>query len=367
MLSTLTFGPWLLYGGISALVALICAELYFRIRYRDLLWTQVYPQIYLPDEDLGYRYRPHADGEIRIPGIHRRFRINNKGFNGRDFAVGKVPGDFRIAFVGTSNTTGIWMNGGGKTFCEMLEERLCAAGHQVEIMNFGIDGRYRAVHEVRMIETDVIGYKPDLVLMDVDIPFLYGTFRRDVYKGYVLIYSCASDVSRQWCEVMIDDVRKQWIVSALYRASYIMRAAVRYYMHRYNTRRASRLRILVEKRIQAADVVVMPYSLKKSVLALQAAQQKLAAQGCELVIFQYFANPYYRQVTGKYGLPYIELDVPPVPQYVHDRDGHYRHQGHVEVARQLYDHLVQRLAFGKVQAAAVREPDEVPEAMRSRA
>jgi hypothetical protein len=146
---------------------------------------------------------------------------------------------------------------------------------------------------------------------------------------------------------MIDEARKQRVLSAAYYVSYIVRAAVRYYMNRYNTPRSAILRVLVEKRIQAADVVVLPYSLKKSVEALQKVRDKLAAQGSELVIFQYFPNPYYRQVTDKYGLNYLELNVPPTPQYVHDRDGHYRQQGHVEVARQLFDQLIERETFSR--------------------
>jgi len=86
----------------------------------------------------------------------------------------------------------------------------------------------------------------------------------------------------------------------------------------------------------------MPYSLQKSVEALRAAREKLAEQGTEFMIFQYHANSYYRQVTEKYDLPYIELDVPPLPRYVHDQDGHYSHAGHVEVARQLFEELSQR-------------------------
>lgn len=337
---------WLFYGAILALILIVGVEIYLRVKYANLLWIQIYPQVYSPDDDLGYRYRPNAAGEIRIPGISRRFRINNRGFNGRDFVVAKPPGIFRIAVVGTSNTTGIWMNGGGKNFCEMLEEQLRAAGHQVEVMNFGIDGRYRALHEVRIIETDVIGYDPDLVLMDVDIPFVYGTFRRDVYRGYVMIYSSESESSRKWCEAMVDEAQKFKVLGALYYVSYIVRAAVRYYMNRYVTWSAI-LRLMVENRVQAPDVVVLPYSLKKSVEALQRVRNQLTAQGGELVIFQYFPNPYYRQVTGKYGLNYLELDVPPIPQYVHDRDGHYRQQGHVEVARQLFDRLIERETFSR--------------------
>jgi hypothetical protein len=308
---------------------------------------QVYPRVYAPDDKLGYRYLPNATGEIRIPGIHRRFRINNRGFNGRDFVTEKPPSTFRVAVVGTSNTTGIWMNGGGSTFCEMLEEHLRAAGHPVEVMNFGIDGRYRAVNEVRIIETDVAAYNPDLVLMDVDIPFTYGAFRRDIYKGYVMIYSGETEMSKKWCEAMIDRARRQKFVICLYYMSYIIRAAVRYYMNNYGTQRAMDLRVFVEKRIQAPDAVALPLSLKKSVLALQAVRNKLAAQGGELVIFQYFANPYYREITQRYGLNYIELNVPPLPQFVHDRDGHYRHQGHVEVAKQLFLQLMQRGTFNR--------------------
>jgi hypothetical protein len=326
-------------GAASALAVLLGMESYFRIKYRDLLWIHVYPQIYLPDDDLGYRYQPHADAEIRIAGIHRRFRINNRGFNGRDFVEEKPPGTYRIAIVGASNTTGIWTNGQGKSFSELLEELLRDSGRRVEVMNFGIDGRFRALHQLRVIDLDVAAYDPDLVLMDIDIPFVNSLFRRDVYKGYVMIYNPETAASRQWCEARVDRVTRHRFMIAGYRASYIVRAAARYYMNHYDTDRSTLLRVFFENRIQAPDLFVLPYSLKRSVEYLQETRDKLAAQGAQLVIFQFLPNPYYQAVTSKYGLSYIELDVPPVPQFVHDRDGHYRFQGHVEIARQLFDRL----------------------------
>lgn len=332
----ITLTDSLLIAAALLLVAVVAAEIFFRLKFEAVLRIHVYPQIYVPDENLGYRYRPHAEGEIRIPGINRRFRINNRGFHARDFSDVKEPGTYRIAFIGTSNTTGIWMDGQGKNFTELLEEMLRAAGHQVEVMNFGIDGRFRAVHELRIVETDVAAYNPDLVLMDVELPFIYGSFRRDVYKGYVMIYNSETELSRKWCEAQIDSVTRRRFWIALYRASYIVRAAARYYTNKSNSPRASNVRVFVENRIQSPDIVLLPYSLKRSVEALQLARYRLWQRGGELVIFQYSADPYYRQVTAKYGLPYMELNVPAIPQYVHDHDGHYRHEGHVEIAKQIF-------------------------------
>lgn len=333
------------YGVILALLVLAVIEIYLRIKYRNLLWIQVYPQVYVPDDELGYRYLPNTEGEIRIPGIHRRFRTNNRGFHDRDFVRTKAPGTYRIAFVGPSNTTGIWCHGKGKNFSELLEDMCRAAGHQVEVMNFGIDGRFRSVQELRLIETEVADYEPDQILLDVELPFVHGSFRRDVYKGYVIIYNSETEFSRQWCEAMIDSATEQRFLIPLYYASFIVRAAVRYYMNRSNSFRSARLRTFVENRIQAPDLSLLPYSLKKSVETLQAVRDKLAERGAELTIFQCSANPYYREVTAKYGLSYLELHVLPVPKYVHDRDGHYSYEGHIEVARQLFEELTKRQTF----------------------
>jgi hypothetical protein len=344
------------YGVIAALLGLAAVEVYLRIKYRNLLWIQVYPQVYIPDDELGYRYLPNAEGEIRIPGIHRRFRTNNRGFHARDFVRAKAPGTYRIAVVGPSNSTGIWSHGDGKNFSELLEDLFRSAGRRVEVMNFGIDGRFRAVHELRLVETEVADYEPDQILLDVELPFVYGSFRRAVYKGYVMIYNSETEFSRQWCEAMIDSAARQRFLIPVYYASYIVRAAVRYYMNRSNGFRAARLRTFVENRVQAPDISLLPYSLKKSVEALQAVRDKLAERGGELTIFQCSANPYYREVTAKYGLSYLELDVPPVPRYVHDRDGHYSYAGHAEVAKQLFEQLNKRQAFeaqGQEPVAAV--------------
>jgi hypothetical protein len=341
--------PGILLGILAPLAALVAVEVYLRVRYRTLLWVRIYPQVYVPDEDLAYRYIPNSEGEIRIAGIHRRFKTNNQGFHASDFQLEKPPGTYRIAVVGASNTTGIWMNGESKNYCQMLEDMLRASGRPVEVMNFGIDGRYRAVHEMRLIEKDIALYRPDLVLVDLDIPFVYGFFRRAIYAGYVMIYNPETELSRKWCEVQIDHIRRYRFLPVFYYASYIVRAAVRYYMNHRQNMRSLWLTAFVENRIQAPDVTLLPLSLKRSVEALQATRDKLAAQGCDLVIFQHAPNLYYRQVTMKYELSYIELDVPPIPEYVHDLDGHYRYEGHVQVARQLFDQLMKRGAGAPTQ------------------
>jgi len=346
----------LLFSILGVLFAAAAAEIFLRIRFHELLWMRVYPQLYVPDTDLGYRYRPETEAEIRIPGIHRRFRTNNRGFaSDHDFVREKEPGTFRIALVGTSNTTGIWMNGQQSNYAEMLQERLCASGRKVEILNFGIDGRYRAVHEIRILETDVTEYDPDLVLIDVDLPFVHGIFMRDVYRTYVMIYNPEELYSRQWCEYWIDKVARHTFLITLYRASFIVRALARIYMNRVNSTNSWLVRIFVENRIQAPDVVLLPYSIKRSIETLQTVRENFAARGTELVVFQYFPSLYYQQVTSKYGIPYIELNVPPIPQFVHDLDGHYRHSGHVEIARQFEIALTNSGMLGaeKKQMAAV--------------
>jgi len=332
----------------SVFVVLVAAEIFLRLRYRELLWMRTYPQLYVPDADLGYRYRIEAEGEICIPGIHRRFRTNNRGFASHsDFVQEKTPGTFRIAIVGTSNATGIWMNGQGDNYAELLEKRLRASGRNVEILNFGIDGRYRAVHEMRILETDVAHYEPDLVLIDVDLPFVHGYFMRDVYKTYVMIYNPDEPYSRHWCEYWIDQVVRHTFLIALYRTSYLVRALARLYMNRVNSPKSAMVRVFVENRIQAPDVVLLPYSIKRSIEALQAARDKFVSRGAELVVFQYFPNSYYQQVMAKYGLLYVELNVPPIPQFVHDLDGHYKHSGHVEIARQFEIALTSRALLGR--------------------
>jgi hypothetical protein len=352
--------PFML-AAIALVLAVGVIEVWLRIKYWNLLWIHIYPQVYVPDDAVGYRYQPNVQGEIRIPGIHRRFRTNNRGFHGRDFVEAKPPGAYRIALVGTSNLTGIWMHGSGPNYAQMLEEQLRAAGHSVEVMNFGIDGRFRALHELRLIETDVARYHPDLVLIDIDLPFVTGVFKRAVHEGFVMIYNPENELSRRWCEAWIDRARGARRIALAYRASYIVRAAVRYFINRYYTERAFILRVMVENRIQAPDVLLWPFSLKRSIEALQEVRDRLAAQGSLLAVLQFVPNLYYRNVTAKYGLAYVELNVPPVPQFVHDRDGHYNQAGHVEVARQLF---LQLTVSGVLEAGQTPAPAAAASAAR---
>jgi len=219
------------------------------------------------------------------------------------------------------------------------------------------------VHELRTIETDVASYHPDLILLELEVPFVYGIFQRDVYKGYVMIYNPENELSKRWCEAQIDYLKRQWFWIGVYYTSYIVRAAVRYYINHYNTVKAAHMAVFVENRIQAPDIALLPYSLKRSVEALQEARKKLARQHTELVIMHYFANPYYRAVMSKYGLPYLEIDVPPVAKYVHDRDGHYRYEGHVEIAKQLFDQLTSSGIFEAARRSREQADAEEPEAI----
>ena len=328
------------YLVILGFILFIASEIFFRCFYTEQLRTRSYPLVYQPDEWVGYRYIPNVEGRICIPSICKNFKINNQGFYGYDFDVKKEDSTFRIVVIGASNATGIWMEG-DTSYSMKLQELFRNQGYNVEVINFAIDGRFRDVYKVRMAQSEVIKYEPDLVLLDTQMPFIYGAFRRDIYNGYVMIYNGESSYSKKWCMDKIDYINDHPFLSNIYTISYSIRAICRYYSNNYQSNYAAILKFYIEKRIQSPDIQFLPYSVKRSIEMLQSLQDSLNNKNCDLLLFKYAPNQYYSFIAKKYGLASMELNVPTTPQFTHTHDGHFNQDGHIEIARQLYGKLTE--------------------------
>lgn len=330
-----------MFGLLSLLVVGIAGEVFLRIKYDEQLKLETYPQIFTPDSTYGYLYQAGANSRICVPGIDKEVHINERGYYGSSFTVKKSPGTYRIAIVGVSEATGIWMEN-DNIFSKQLQERFQQEGYKVEVINCSIDGRYRDMTNIERVRWQVSEYEPDLVLLGTQVPFAEGKVFRDQYKGYVIIYG-EGKYSRINCERKIDYITQHKLLIFMYKASFIVRAACRKYRFTYPEKRyAQNLEIFTRNRMQALDVGFRPLASNTAAEALLELEDCLAEENRSLFIFYYHRDTFNRELAGMYGFPYLPLDVGKSPELVGDLDAHYNEIGHAEIASQLFDSLVAR-------------------------
>ncbi|MEM9193201.1 MAG: GDSL-type esterase/lipase family protein [Myxococcota bacterium] len=103
---------------------------------------------------------PILQSELR-PGANGF--VNADGFIGRDYAVTKPNGTFRIVGLGDSVT--MYYSIERLNYLSLLEESLPArTGTPVEVLNFGV-ASYETPQMVRQLETKGLKYTPDFVLL----------------------------------------------------------------------------------------------------------------------------------------------------------------------------------------------------------
>src|SRR3989344_653939 len=123
--------------------------------------------------------------------LDKPFYTNSDGIIGRvDFTKQKPPGTYRIAGVGDSVMSS-WGVSYEETFLARLGEKLQTnmPESRVEIINFAVPG-YNAAIEAQVIETKVLAYNPDLIIIhfvgnDLDLP---NFIRKQVTAGSYLLY-----------------------------------------------------------------------------------------------------------------------------------------------------------------------------------
>lgn len=109
------------------------------------------------------------------------FRINAQGMRAdRDYPREKPAGVKRIVSLGDSFTIGYEVEG-NETFSSVLEDRLRAAGHSVEVLNAGVSG-FGTAEECVYLERELFAYSPDLVLVSFYQNDLVDDVRSDLFR-----------------------------------------------------------------------------------------------------------------------------------------------------------------------------------------
>jgi GDSL-like Lipase/Acylhydrolase family len=111
------------------------------------------------DEDLGWRMVPHLVKEgpqwsAKVPAT-----TNAAGWRDAEFSRERQAGVRRVVALGDSFVFGVGVDY-GERFTELMERALPG----VEVLNFGANA-FGTDQELRILETEALGYRPDLVLV----------------------------------------------------------------------------------------------------------------------------------------------------------------------------------------------------------
>jgi lysophospholipase L1-like esterase len=119
-------------------------------------------RVYEPDDELGFRGRPHATGTF-ANGVS--FGLNALGFRGREVAVPKPAGTWRLLVLGDSFAFGKGV-ADGEPFPEVLESRLRERlpGQALDVVDGGMNG-YGTDQQAALLRRVGRRLEPDAVVL----------------------------------------------------------------------------------------------------------------------------------------------------------------------------------------------------------
>ncbi|MCP4545309.1 MAG: SGNH/GDSL hydrolase family protein [bacterium] len=160
---------------------------------------------------IGYELVPHY--ESRSMGAMQDFpeRANSLGFRDRDHEVEGQEGTFRILLLGDSITQGLFIRQRQDLYATIMENELLAAGLDVEIINFGVNG-YNTRQEVETLRDKGLQFSPDLVIVAYCV--------NDMFLDSGGILTCLRNQERNRPEVKLNPVLGH---SHLYRLAWAVR------------------------------------------------------------------------------------------------------------------------------------------------
>ena len=152
-------------ASVAIIAALGLVELVLRIAFGPSA-TEVLRGLHRARPDRPWLYE-------LVPGQARRdpstpevtYVINADGFRDRTYARPKPRGTFRLTLIGDSLTFGYGV-AFEETFAKQVELRLgqLASGAPYEVLNLGVSG-YNPYTEAELLQEVILGYQPDLVLV----------------------------------------------------------------------------------------------------------------------------------------------------------------------------------------------------------
>jgi len=110
----------------------------------------------------GWAHEPGAEGLFVKIGCRQPVKINSKGLRERETSYQRSGDRKRVLVIGDSFTVGFEVPR-DKVYTRVLEDKLRAAGHNLEVINAGCRG-YGTDQSLLFLMDEGIKYKPDLVL-----------------------------------------------------------------------------------------------------------------------------------------------------------------------------------------------------------
>lgn len=162
----------------AALIALLAGEIVTRVAFESLVDSgqlaseqaeqRFWRHRVRSDDDLLY-YELRPDLTMNFGGVP--VRTNSEGRRVPDQPTPAAPrpaGDpLRLALIGDSSSFG-WKVTYADSYAEVVRARLESAWQRpVELINYSVPG-YNAEQELRLLETDVLPWQPDLILWHYD-------------------------------------------------------------------------------------------------------------------------------------------------------------------------------------------------------
>jgi lysophospholipase L1-like esterase len=167
-------GKNLVVAALSTVLSLVVAEGVLRW-FSPTLDTDGAGQASAPGKEspfifsdrVGYELKPGALIEYQTPGFAAVERLNSDGFRGREYAIPKPLGSFRILAVGDSVVQGLsvsYRDSWGQVLEDVLNRRVRSSDRRYELINAGIGG-YVTWQALVRLQDRGLKYQPDLVLV----------------------------------------------------------------------------------------------------------------------------------------------------------------------------------------------------------
>lgn len=233
-----------------------------------------YPCVYVPDAELGFRYRAGARG--RVAGhfeIDNAVELNSLGFYD-DEPLDPGASDLRLLAVGDSFTAAMNV-ARPDVWTSVLEAELRRSGHpRADVVNIGIDGTGTDVH-LELLRRYVPRFEPDIVLVaffanDAD-DVLDGRFTRECHAGYVLSYQ--TPAQRDGLRARVDQHLERSAWRFAFERSYLVRLGTALALGPHNL---FRLEFVAPRR---AELERGPDTLARRRVALRGSFEGLEALG----------------------------------------------------------------------------------------
>ncbi len=143
-------------------------ELTARLWLYELAPASAYRKYAVPSEfPTAAKYAPHHYLCYTLQPSYRDGNTthNSQGFRGKEIAVPKPPGQFRIAILGGSTTYGEFIADDADTFPAQLETILRDefGYQQVEVINAGVPG-YTSWESIGSLAFRILEHQPDLII-----------------------------------------------------------------------------------------------------------------------------------------------------------------------------------------------------------